>query len=103
MKCKTLRETQSPNPEFSWDACEASKRSGKPYDVPREFTRPPGYVIDHPDAWRLVRCGVAIPEDDECRVAADMTEEQMKAAQASYAMTVEGLQPVRARGKHDAE
>lgn len=37
---------------------------------------PAGYVIEHPDAWRLVRQGTAESADDECEAKAGMTPEQ---------------------------
>jgi hypothetical protein len=42
---------------------------------------PTGTVIEHPDAWKLVRMGMAEPEDDECRERAGMNGEQMRKAQ----------------------
>lgn len=38
---------------------------------------PAGYVIDHPDAWRLVRQGTAKAADDECKKRANMTSDQL--------------------------
>ena len=40
-----------------------------------------GTVIEGPNAWRLVQLGKAVPDDAECKAAADMTEEQIEAAQ----------------------
>jgi hypothetical protein len=91
MKCTLLREMQSPNPAFSWDDFEAARNAGQEYSEHREFTRPAGYVIDDPDAWRLVRIGVAIPHDDACRTAAGMTESQMQEAQARYSKLANGI------------
>jgi hypothetical protein len=34
---------------------------------------PAGYILDHPDAWRLVRQGTAKAADDECEKRAGMT------------------------------
>lgn len=34
---------------------------------------PANYVIEHPDAWRLVRQGTAKPADDECEKKAGLT------------------------------
>lgn len=41
----------------------------------------PGFVIDHPNAFRLVQLGLAEPADDECRRRAGMTDKQIEAAQ----------------------
>lgn len=42
---------------------------------------PAGVIHSHPEAWKLVRGGVAIPADEECEKAANMTERQMLQAQ----------------------
>lgn len=54
---------------------------------------PAGTVIDHPDAYKLVRLGVAEPADDECRERCGMTPERMKAAQAAAARAEAGIHP----------
>ncbi|TXH56422.1 MAG: hypothetical protein E6Q97_06480 [Desulfurellales bacterium] len=38
---------------------------------------PAGFVIDHPECWKLVKIGTAKPADEECKEAAGMTPEQM--------------------------
>jgi hypothetical protein len=37
---------------------------------------PAGYVIEHPDAWRLVKQGTAEAADPECEAKCPMTPEQ---------------------------
>ena len=54
---------------------------------------PNGTVIDHPDCFKLVQFGVAIPADDECRAKANCTEGQMQAAQAAYEKVERGIHP----------
>jgi hypothetical protein len=61
--------------------------------VHKGTTLPAGTVIDNPDAYRLVQMGVAVPVDDECRVRAGMTPEQLTAANIAYQATVNGIQP----------
>lgn len=62
-------------------------------DLPGKPKRMTGTVVDHPDAFRLVQMGVATPEDDECRIRADRTEEQMVAAQMAYTKLIKaGIQ-----------
>lgn len=52
----------------------------------------PGMVIDHPDAFRLVQNGVAIPADAECEQrAGNLTAEQLDEKQQAYEETNEGL------------
>ena len=55
--------------------------------------KPVGTVIDHPDAYRLVRMGVAVPEDEECAQAAGMNDEQIKAAIYAGKRTALGIAP----------
>ena len=43
-----------------------------------------GAVLDNPQAYLLVRNGVATPEDDECRVRAGMDTEQLSVSQRRY-------------------
>jgi len=52
-----------------------------------------GTVIDHPDAFRLVRQGVAMPADEECQRAANRTAQQMAAAQHAYERVKAGIHP----------
>jgi len=59
---------------------EHFKRSG----VAHHAKLPAGTIIDHPDAWQLVRNGHAEPADEECRIAAAMTQAEMDAAKARY-------------------
>jgi hypothetical protein len=54
---------------------------------------PAGHVIDHVDAWRLVRQGVAVPADDECEKAANMTPAQHAAARRAYERVSRGIAP----------
>jgi len=76
MKCKTVR------------ALRTEKTPQNPDGV-----YPPGTVIDNKDAFWLVKMGVANPEDDECRKAAGMTDEQIAEAQRVYPRTEAGIRP----------
>lgn len=55
--------------------------------------QPAGYIHEDPDAYKLVQHGNAIPEDDECRRACGMTEDEMAYAQKSYKRISAGIQP----------
>lgn len=46
--------------------------------------KPAGTVVDHPDAWLLVRLGTCRPVDAECQEKAGLTEEQWKWRVADY-------------------
>jgi hypothetical protein len=54
---------------------------------------PAGTVHDHPRAYRLVEMGMAEPADDECRLRACMTTEEMKAAQVKQELVGKGIHP----------
>ena len=51
-----------------------------------------GTIIDHPDAYKLVKLGVAEPADDECRIAAGMTPAKTEAAREFQRKAKRGLQ-----------
>lgn len=61
-------------PEVYVPTHPATGNKGKP--DPRFRVVPAGYVIEHPDAWRLVRQGTAEAADDECESKAAMTPQQ---------------------------
>ena len=52
-----------------------------------------GTVIDHPDAWRIVRRGMAVPEDDECRERCGMNNAQIALAQKAHERLAAGIHP----------
>jgi hypothetical protein len=54
---------------------------------------PAGTIIEHPQAYRLVKMGVAKPADGECVVAAGMTTEQQQAAQVTQELVSKGIHP----------
>lgn len=78
MKCQLVIALQAPNPDGE--------------RLPN-ITLPVGHVVDHPEAYRLVRHGVANPLDDECRRWAGMTPEQIAAAQHAYRRVEKGIAP----------
>lgn len=76
MKCKLLRPMDSDPPEKYPD--------GK---------APVGTIIDHSDAYLLVRQGVAEPADEECEKAHGMTPEQLERARYGYERADKGIHP----------
>lgn len=52
-----------------------------------------GEIIEHPDAYKLVRRGAAESADEECEQAADMTPDQLEFAQKRYPMIAAGIHP----------
>ena len=73
------------------DTCRANGSSGC-VNYPSGII-PAGTLLDWPDVWKLVRRGAAEPEDDECRAAANMTPEQLRAAQYHQKRTAAGIHP----------
>lgn len=55
--------------------------------------KPKGTVLEDHRAHRLVQMGVAEPVDEECRRAANMSQEQFEAAQAAYPRLEAGILP----------
>lgn len=81
MQCKLIRDTTRKNPNYSARDHERCRKTGKRYGIACSLPVPSGEVIDHPQAYRLVQMGMAVPHDDECANAANMTTGQMQAAQ----------------------
>jgi len=54
---------------------------------------PAGSIIDHPDAYMLVKMGTAKPADAECTAAAGMTSEQQAVAQRMQVLVAKGIHP----------
>lgn len=52
-----------------------------------------GSELEHPQAWLAVKMGVAEPADDECRLKAGMSQEQMDKAQSQYKLLEKGIHP----------
>jgi hypothetical protein len=46
--------------------------------------QPAGTVVEHPDSWLLVRNGHADAIDDEAKVKANMTEDQLRVAKERF-------------------
>ena len=54
---------------------------------------PAGHLIEHADAYLLVRMSIAEPADDECQRAADMTPEKTEAARRAFERLDHGISP----------
>lgn len=55
-----------------------------------------GHVVEHPDAWKLVLYGAAVPADEECSqfiVQMGYSEAELKAAVTAYERSVQGMMP----------
>lgn len=80
MKARLIRDTSRPNPAYDKRAAHEARKAGQKYSVPQETPVPKGTEIDHPDAWWLVKMGMALPLDAECGERAGMTDDQIQAA-----------------------
>lgn len=54
---------------------------------------PKGTLVEHQEAFHLVKMGVAEPADEECAFATGMTVEQIELAAARYAEVSAGIHP----------
>jgi hypothetical protein len=52
-----------------------------------------GAELEHPDAWKLVRLGMAVPVDDECERRCCMSPAQINAAQLAHNRVAAGIHP----------
>lgn len=78
-----------PGHEDQWEYREV-RRNGKMVNVP--FWKN-GATIEHPDAHALVSMGCAVPADDECHQAANMTPLQIRAAIKAQDKVSKGIHP----------
>lgn len=75
-------------------ACEVCRRNGgEGCEQYPDSKIPVGTIIEHPEAFRLVRLGAAEPADEECAQRANMTTEQMRVAQHHQRRTAAGIHP----------
>jgi hypothetical protein len=56
-------------------------------------TLKPGDIIESPDAYQLIQVGIAVPDDDESRLACGMDEGQIKQAAIAAERTRLGIHP----------
>jgi len=76
VKCRLIRE-----------------RTCEPSDQFPDGIQPVGAIIDHPQAFWLVRMGVAESADAECRERANRSPEQCAKAQKAYERLEAGIHP----------
>lgn len=93
MKAKLIRddlECVTSTPDEEQTVVNVTHRNGK--DVKRRYWIL-GAIINDPDAYRLVQLGVAVPMDDECKKAANMSSDDMKAAELAANRLAAGIDP----------
>lgn len=105
MKAKIVQDkVRQLNPEFN----KKKFRGMNPVEkrlyakrTPPVIPLPKGEIWDHPEAFKLVELGIAVPEDNECREAAAMSDEQIAEATAAYRKLSRGAGT--GIGKYDAQ
>lgn len=103
MKCRVIRDDMECWTEDPYFQGSVKDTDGNSQVVPKQVvinrkleTRlfwKLGAVIEHPEAFRAVQHGIAIPADDECRTAAHMSESQLAAAQHAFQRLKQGIRP----------
>lgn len=88
MKVRIIKhDATMKNPEF--DPLQR-QRLGRRYRVPAIIPCPYGTIIDCHNAWKLVECGMALPEDDEAREACDFNQARFDKASKAYDKLMSG-------------
>lgn len=96
MKCRVIRDDLEVAPNAPHEKTEGQivvrkvMRNSQMTDV--VFWKN-GAVIDHPQAFRLVQQGCALPADDECQTRCQRSAEQLTAAQMAYERLKAGIHP----------
>lgn len=96
MKCKVIRDDLEASEA---DLTEEMKTQVCTLDVMRNGEVQPvtfwrnGAIIDHPQAYMLVRQGCAVPADEDCAIRAARSPEQQRAAQYAYERLSRGIHP----------
>ncbi len=96
MKCEIVRDDlecslphMPPGHEAAWEY-RSIMRNRRMRDVPF-FKR--GAILEEKDCYMLVEMGVAVPADEECRIAAGMTPEMIRAAMKAQDKVALGIAP----------
>jgi hypothetical protein len=96
MKCKIISNNlecvpahMPPGHEAQW-AYRSVLRNRRMQDIPYWHL---GAILEMPDCYMLVEQGCALPEDEECRIAAGMTPEMIRAAIKAYERLDLGIHP----------
>lgn len=98
MKCKLLRPMQTRNPAYSEPARQRAIAKKQPYRVPRDIWIEKGAVVEDPEAWILVRAGVAEPMDKECiEAAGNLKDDEILRRAIAYEKTDRGIMTGRAK------
>ena len=98
MKAKLLRPLEGRDPKHLDPGSKVEFPEGKSAEKQvrgshTKYIYPAGTTIEHLHAFRLVQQGVAIPADEECRLAANRNAKQMEEAQYAYERLSRGIHP----------
>ena len=84
MKCKYLVAVPEDRPQFQDD--------DRLEIVNGRYYWPIGTMEEHPNAYKYVIMGVAEPADDECRLAAARSTQEIQTATRRYEMVSKGIE-----------
>jgi hypothetical protein len=90
MKCKLCKDMPAVAPE-KWP-----KGQVDPSELPgicETGVIPEGTVLNQPGAYKFVRLGIADPEDEECRIAAGLSDPQILLAKMRQRRVSAGVAP----------
>lgn len=96
MKCKIIRDDIEVAPDAPHEVVKEQAVLKTIFRNHRHVQRlhwKHGAVLEHPQAFWLVRQGIAIPADEECAEKAGRTADQMAAAQKAYERVSKGIHP----------
>lgn len=90
MKCKMCKDMDAISPD-KWPPGRVDP-SVLP-DILETGIIPAGTIIDQPEAYKFVRHGIADPVDEECRIAAGMSEPEIVVAKMRQRRVSAGIHP----------
>ena len=96
MKCKIIRDDIEVSPDAPHDVVNVHAVLKTVHRNHQNVQRPffkIGAIIEHPQAYWLVRQGMALPADEECAAKCQRSPEQMAAAQRAYERLSKAIHP----------
>ena len=96
MKCRIIRDDIECAADAPHEVIAAHAVLKTVYRNHQHVERPywkVGAILEHPQAFWLVRQGCALPADEECAARANRSPNQMAAAQRAYERLSKGIDP----------
>jgi hypothetical protein len=97
MKCEVIREDLEVSPAYA-DLPELQDRIVRIEKLRNGALRlipfwKRGAVLEHPEAYKLVRQGCAVPADEACAIRANRNPSEIRLAQKAYERVNRGIHP----------